>query len=357
MNSDGEKIFLAILLFSVMSNDTTGTFRLQENIRHAISRSQRIIITTHVNPDGDALGSELAFAAAMRHLGKEPLIINHNSTPDNYLWLDPDKRIIHFIPDQHSQLILQADLIAVVDTNQPDRLRSMEPFVLQSPAPKLIIDHHLEPHPFGEFYIIDDDATSTGELMYKLFRTMGIPITSDIATELYTAIMTDTGSFRFPRTDPEIHHIAADLIGRGADPTECYVKVYEQWTPARMRLMGEVLDSMKTAYGGKLAYVVCTRKMFQDTGTTEVETDNFTTYPMSIQGVMIGILFNELPNGVKISFRSKGNVPINQLAGEFGGGGHFNAAGARLFDLTLDEAIKQVVEKTKKYLKYGEATD
>lgn len=124
-----------------------------------------------------------------------------------------------------------------------------------------------------------------------------------------------------------------------------------------MRLLGEVLDSLKTAFDGKVAYVVCTQKMFHETATTEVETDNFTTYPMSIQGVVVGILFNELPNGVKISFRSKGVIPINQLAAEFGGGGHRNAAGARVFDVTLVNIINEVVTKTEKYLNIVRSTD
>ena len=117
-----------------------------------------------------------------------------------------------------------------------------------------------------------------------------------------------------------------------------------------MRLLGEVLDSMKTAHRGKLAYVVCTQKMFSATETTETETDNFTSYPMSISGVVVGILFNELPNGVKISFRSKGNIPINQLAKEFGGNGHFNAAGARVFDAGLETIVPRVINQAEKYV-------
>ena len=215
-----------------------------------------------------------------------------------------------------------------------------------------MVDHHLEPHDFADQYFIDDQATSTGEIVYRLLTTLGtIQIDAAIATALYTAIMTDTGSFRFPRTDPESHRIAAHLLECGADPSQIYVNVYEQWTSGRMRLLGEVLDSMKTAYDGKLSYVVCTQKMFRETGTTEVETDNFTTYPMSIKGVVVGILFNELKNGVKISFRSKGSIPINQLAKEFGGNGHLNAAGARLFDVSLESIVTSVIEKAGKYLR------
>jgi phosphoesterase RecJ-like protein len=172
----------------------------------------------------------------------------------------------------------------------------------------------------------------------------------DIAHPLYTAIMTDTGSFRFPRTDIETHQIIADLLQYDVDPTAVYSHVYESWSLGRMRLLGETLDSLKTEYDGKLAFMVCTQKMFENTETTEVETDNFTTYPMSIEGVKVGLLFNELEDGIKISFRSKGDIPINELAKEFGGGGHKNAAGARLFNVDLHETIKQVLLKVKKYI-------
>ncbi|MBI1806416.1 MAG: bifunctional oligoribonuclease/PAP phosphatase NrnA [Ignavibacteria bacterium] len=327
---------------------------IQSSIRQVqalIEQHNVFVLTTHVNPDGDGIGSELALARALRHMGKRTTIINHSVTPENYQWMDPEHEILRFIPETHRDHILNADAIFVLDTNQPDRLRSLEPFVRQSKALKIVIDHHLEPNPFATHYVIDDDATSTGEIIYKIIRGIQtVMIDREIATALYTAIMTDTGSFRYPRTDPEVHRIVAHLLECGADPTQTFVDVYEQWTPGRMRLLGEVLDSMKTAYDGRLAYVVCTQKMFSETGTTEVETDNFTTYPMSISGVVIGILFNELQNGVKISFRSKGTIPINQLAKEFGGNGHLNAAGARLFDVALDMIVPKVIERAAKYV-------
>lgn len=322
-----------------------------ETFHPLVADRTNIVLTTHVNPDGDGLGSELGLARTLRQMGKAVSIINHSTTPENYLWMDPEHEIIAFSPERDRDLILNADAIIILDTNQPDRLRSLEPFVKQSTAIKLIIDHHLDPHPFADHYLIDDDATSTGELVYRVIVTLpGVLVNKEIATPLYTAIMTDTGSFRFPRTDAEIHHIAAHLLRAGADPTDAFVNVYENWTPSRMRLLGEVLDSIKTAFDGKVAYVVCTRKMFAETGTTAVETDNFTSYPMSIRGVQVGILFNELQNGVKISFRSKGTIPINQLAKEFGGNGHLNAAGARLFDVSIEDLVSKVIEQSGKYL-------
>ena len=323
-----------------------------KNIEAIIRDRHDFVLTTHVNPDGDGIGSELALARSLRQLDKKATIINHNATPENYQWLDSHREIIQFVPERDGDTVLRAEVIFILDTNHPDRLRSLEPFVRRSKAEKIVIDHHLEPDSFAGHYVVDADATSTGEIIYRMLKEMRtITIDHDIAQALYTAIMTDTGSFRYPRTGPETHRIAAHLLEHGIDPTQIFVNVYENWTPGRMRLLGEVLDSMKTAYDGKLAYVVCTRKMFAATGTTEVETDNLTTYPMSIRGVTVGILFNELPDGVKISFRSKGSIPINELAKEFGGNGHRNAAGARLFNVKLEDAVQQVIESAEKYVK------
>lgn len=320
-------------------------------VKTVILQHHRFVLTTHVNPDGDGLGSELALARFLRKLGKDAVIINHSKTPGNYEFLDPDNDIVHFTPERDRDAILQADVIIIVDTNQPDRVRTMETFVQESKAVKIIIDHHLDSANFARHYLIDEDATSTGEIVYRLINTIQPKLMDrEIASGLYAAIMTDTGSFRYPRTDPEIHTIIAHLLEYGVDPNETFANVYESWSAGRMRLLGKALSSMQTACGGKLAYMVCTQEMFKETGTSEVETDNFTTYPMSIKGVVVGILINELHDGAKISFRSKGEIPINKLANEFGGGGHKNAAGARLYNVSLDNTITNVLEKAKKYV-------
>jgi phosphoesterase RecJ-like protein len=320
-------------------------------LRDIITKYSTFLLTTHVNPDADALGSELALARLLRKLGKQTTILNYNKTPDHLEWMDNEKQIIHFDAERDKEKILRSEVILVIDTNQPYRVRTMEPFVLQSKAIKVVIDHHLESDPFSQHYVVDTDATSTGEIVYRIVQLYGEKyFDQTIARMLYAAIMTDTGSFRFPRTDPEIHHIAAFLIEQGADPTEIYSNIFETWSPNRMRLLGEVLDTMKTAYDGKLAYIVCTHEMFQRTETSEVETDNFSTYPMSVKGVLVGMLFNELPNGVKISFRSKGTLPANEMAKELGGNGHLNAAGVRLYNVKLGDVIEKAVKIVEKYL-------
>jgi bifunctional oligoribonuclease and PAP phosphatase NrnA len=311
----------------------------------------KFVLSTHVNPDGDGLGSEVALAEWLLSQGKQVSVINHSVTPDFYLFLDPNSRITKFDKTRDALAIASADVIVVMDTNQSDRLMTMEPYVLTSKATKICIDHHLEPSPFAQHYVIDADATSTGEIVYKLLMRMNeASISTPIASALFCAIMTDTGSFRYPRVDPETFRICAHLIESGADPVAIYQQVYEQWTPGRMELLGDALANLHTEYDGKLAHITITQEFLRNTGTTEVDTDNFTTYPMSVKGVVAGILFLELGNGVKMSFRSKGDIPINELAKEFGGNGHKNAAGARLYDVKLEDVRTQVLAAARKYL-------
>lgn len=321
------------------------------NIVEFIYKNHYFVITSHVNPDGDSLGCELALARFLKKLHKTVHIFNHNETPKFYEFLDNKNEIKKFDPKTHTELVINSDVIFILDTNQPDRLRSLEKPVMESKATKIVIDHHLEANDFADIYLIDEQATSTAEIIYKLLTFMNNDyIDYDIAHPLYTAIMTDTGSFRFPRTDVETHQIIAHLLNFGVDPTEVYSKVYETWSYGRIQLLSKSLSSLKLEYDGKLAYMVCTIEMFESTNTTEVETDNFSNYPMSIEGVQIGLLFNELDDGVKISFRSKSDIPINELAKELGGGGHKNAAGARLFNISLQDAINITIKKAKKYL-------
>jgi phosphoesterase RecJ-like protein len=268
-----------------------------------------------------------------------------------YLFLDENRRIHKYGDACHAQILAEAEVILVLDTNHPDRLRSMQQPVLSSPGIKICIDHHLEPEPFAQYYLIDDDATSTGEITYRLLLQLGGEhLSRPIASALYCAIMTDTGSFRYPRVDPEIHRIVAHLIECGADPINIYSRVYEQWSAGRMRLLGEMLSTLTTEFDGRLAHVTVTQEVLDKTGTTEEDTDNFTTYPMSVEGVVIGILFLELKGTVKISFRSKGEIPINELARQFGGNGHRNAAGTRIHRGTLPSIKQQVIRACAAFL-------
>ncbi len=321
-----------------------------DQIAAILHSAPSVVLTTHVNPDGDGLGCEVALGEWLLRRGCHVDIINHSQTPYFYRFLDPAETIKCFRAERDAAAIASAAVIVLLDMNQPERLRSMEEPVLHSPAVKICIDHHLDPHPFADHYLIDSEATSTGEILYDLLQRLGGGFTPTIAGSLYTAIMTDTGSFRYPRVDPEVHRIVARLIEEGADPVALYSEVYERWSPGRIHLLGEMLAGMAIAGEGRLIHVSITQDMLRRTGTTEVDTDNFTTFPMSVDGARIGILFLELRDGVKISFRSKGVIPINDLAKEFGGNGHRNAAGARVFHVPLQDIRQQILSAAEKYL-------
>ncbi|OGU26840.1 MAG: hypothetical protein A2X66_07905 [Ignavibacteria bacterium GWA2_54_16] len=322
-----------------------------DQFRQIVDRCTKFVITTHVNPDPDAIGSEVALARFLSRQGKIVAVLNHSSTPAYCAFLDPQTIITQFDPLQHANMILDADAVIVVDANQPDRIQSLKPYVLSSTATKICIDHHLDRMPFAELDIVDEDSAATGEILYSLFTTLEPgSITPDIATPLYVAIMTDTGSFRFPKTDAALHRIIADLLDRGADPVRSYNQVYEQGTPNRIQLLGQVLATLRTTHDGRVAHVTATREMFLRTGTNEEDIDNFINYTLGIAGVQVGLMFTELSEGVKLSFRSRGEIAINKLAQEFGGNGHKNAAGARIAAGSVEKVLPLVLERVVDYL-------
>ena len=321
-----------------------------ESFRTIVERGNRFVLTTHVNPDGDGLGCEVALAEFLKSRGKQTTILNHSATPYYYRFLNPRGEILQFNPQLHAHTIQQADVIVVLDTNTPDRLLSLKENVLASKATKVCIDHHLDKVDFADLYILDEPASATGEILYRLLHFLGNnTFSKNVATALYTAIMTDTGSFRFPKTDPDVHHQAAHLIECGADPVTIYQQIYEQGNAGRLQLLGQALSTLQTTHRGKIASLYITKEMFKATGTSEVDTDNIVNYTLAIKDVQIGLMLNELDNGVKINFRSKGEIGINELAKEFGGNGHKNAAGARVANETIATLLPNVVEQAKKY--------
>ncbi|MFH0988878.1 MAG: bifunctional oligoribonuclease/PAP phosphatase NrnA [bacterium] len=322
-----------------------------ETFRKIIDKHEAFVLTTHINPDPDAIGSELALSYFLRRHGKKVHILNQSPTPVNCEFLDSEREIAQYNETVHKQLLLDADVIFIIDTNHLDRFPLLKPAVLASKAYKVCIDHHLDRAEFADLYIIDEAAAATGEILYTLFMSVDREsITPNIAEQLYAAIMTDTGSFRFPKTDAELHHIIASLIDRGADPISIYTQIYEQGTPNRALLLGYALRTLTLAHENKVAHLHITRKMFQETVTDESDTENIVNYALTLREVRIALLFTELDSSIKISFRSKGDIAINLLAQQFGGNGHKNAAGARIQNLSLKEVMQQVVHQAEQFL-------
>jgi phosphoesterase RecJ-like protein len=320
--------------------------------RELLSGPASVVLTTHINPDGDGLGSQLALAQALRAHGVAVRIVNHDGVPAPYRFLDADGSLFErYEPDRHDAVIADARWIVLVDTNQLSRLGRMETVVAASSGAKAIIDHHPDPGAFAALAVIDTDASSTGEIVFGLLDSAGqMPLSGTAANALYTAMMTDTGSFRFPKTDADLHRIVARLIEMGADPVGTYQHVYEEGPANRLQLLGEVLAGLHMTHDGRLCAFTVSREMFRRTGTSEIDTDAFVPMTLTIGGVQIGLMFTELSDCIKVNFRSRGSVAVNRLAQEFGGNGHPNAAGARVRNVDLDTLRRDVVARAHHYL-------
>jgi len=320
-------------------------------LKSIISQNKSFIITSHVNPDADAIGSELALYFILKKLNKEVRVINHSQTPSFLSFLDTNNVIEKFDAEKHEEMILRADGIIVLDLNQSNRLVSMEKSFCESKAIKVCIDHHQDPGDFADHYFIDTNVSATGELIYDFVEMTNIvEFDYDIALQIYAAIMTDTGSFKYDRTTPKVHHIAAHLLELGVNPTYVFDRIYDQAKFGKIKLLGSSLTSIELFRSGQIAVMVITQKMLQETETLEADIDGFVNFCLAIENVKIGLLFIELKNGLKISLRSKGKIPVNKLAAEFGGGGHINAAGTRLFDTSINDIKSKVIKSAEKYL-------
>lgn len=319
-----------------------------------IEENNSFLLTTHVNPDADAIGSEIALYFMLKEMNKKVYIINHSQTPYNLKFLDVDNKIEKYEPLIHSELFNNIDVIVAVDFNRADRTVSMKEKLDKVKGIKICIDHHQDPEDFVDYKFVDQNYCATGHIIYDLIiKTNLVLLNHQTAYPIYAAIMTDTGSFRFERTTSEIHLIAAELLRHNVRPNEVFDRIYDQSKFSKIKLMGRALNTMKL-YGkyNQIGYMVLTQEDFISTEAFESDTDSFVNYSLSVEGVKIGILFIELKEGFKVSFRSKGNIPVNQLAAEFNGGGHINASGARIFDSNITEMIPIILYKAEKYLNY-----
>lgn len=311
------------------------------SIQAFINAHHRLLLTTHLNPDGDALGSELALAYYLQQIDKEPVIINSSHTPRQYQFLDRHQLVRHYQPERDLSLIESCDGAIVLDLSDWRRIERVGEAIRKFRIPAICIDHHLNGDRIGAVQIIDENASSTGELIYEFLQFCRADLNREIAEALYICIMTDTGSFRFTNTNAVAHRIVADLMDRGINFRKLYESVYENNTPGLFALKGKVMSSLCYESDGKLAWFIITNKMMQNAEVRRSELEGFAEIPREITGVEVVIMFTETEsNQVKLSLRSRGNIAINGLAKQFGGGGHKFAAGA-----VFDEPITTVIEK------------
>lgn len=327
----------------IQSNDLSKTII---EIRNLIGVSQSIVISTHMNPDGDALGSALGLCYFLKSIGKDAAVIISDPVPDNLAFLPGTPGIKQWGKDDCIDTLDKADLFIIVDLNSIGRLKELGNEIVCRKASKIIIDHHINPGDFADFYMVDTKCSSTGELIWRLISGFKeFKPNADIATNLYTAIMTDTGSFRFPRTTSEVHRIIAELIEAGADPVMIYDEVYCKMPATHLKLMGMVFSNLESYFDGRLNIVKIPKSFFEISGASEDEIEGFVEKTLFTSDVVVGILITEVidRNELRVSFRSKGNFSVRKLAEKFGGGGHDNAAGARVKDQNIDEFYNTII--------------
>lgn len=313
-------------------------------LEEIIDAGRKFVLTCHVRPDADALGSALALAGMLEALGKEVQIINPSETPANLAFLDPDGRIRKLGETATVDEALDADVHIVLDTSAWGQLNSLAKVFKKTSARKVVIDHHVSSDDLGAAGFKDTSASATGVLVYRLAAALGWRITPQIATWLFCAVATDTGWFRFASTDGETLRIAAALVDCGVKPALLYELLYEQYTPARVKLAARVLERIALECDGRLAHTWVELKDFQETGARPAETEDLVNEGLRIVGTQAAFIAIEQKNGnVKVSFRSRTELNVSAVAEKFGGGGHRQAAGAMLPG-PLAEARRRVLE-------------
>jgi phosphoesterase RecJ-like protein len=297
----------------------------------ALHPGQRICLTTHVNPDGDGIGSETGLAHLLRAQGLDVAITNPSPTPPRFRFLLEDLPGVDRTPEAVKEL-RRADLIIVLDISDLGRLGMLAETVRDRGVPVACIDHHVSPGslPNGPRYL-DPSAAATGELVFELAVANGWPITQGAARALYVALLTDTGGFRFSNTHPRTLRIAAELLETGVDPEQIYLDVYARAPEGRPRLFAEALQTLVVEPDVGLAWVTVPPGAIERLGVSSDDLDGVVEFPRSIDGVRMALLFREVSQGrVKVSLRSIGSVDVAAFAKRFGGGGHTKAAGLAL---------------------------
>ena len=291
--------------------------------------AQRIAVSTHINPDGDAIGSQSSLVRFLVSRGKDVRIINRDATPRILSFIEyPEVPVEIYDAEQHDDVLRDVDLIILVDNSAPDRLGSMESIMVACAEHTLCIDHHPARNAPWRHNIVDVNACATTAMVYQLIRGAGWELDFDAAQAAYVGLVTDTGCFRFNSTNADAHRLAAELLDLGVDPARTYQAVYERNPAAYTRLLGHALSGLRMEAGGALALVTIERRQIEALSAQNVDTSEMTTPLLAMDGVLVAVLFRELDDSrVKVSLRSKGFLDVHQLATEFGGGGHRNASG------------------------------
>jgi len=317
-----------------------------KKIAAVIEGGSRFLVAAHINPDGDAIGSSLALALAMEKMGKDVVVYNRDAVPFQFAGMASAERVVGSLEGE-----APFDAAFVLDCAELERVGTGF-FDMVTTDTWVNIDHHLTNKTFADYSVIDSSACSTGYLVYQLLKLLDVEIDLDIAENIYTTILFDTGSFHYSNATSEAFSAAGDMVALGVSPWNVANRVYENQPQGRIQLLSHVLNTLKVEGDGKIASVMVTQEMMKETSTGPDATDGFVNYPRSIEGVEAAFLIRETgKDEYKVSYRSKGTVNVAEAAQTFGGGGHRNAAGcvingdiAYVRSRAVD-ALKAVMEK------------
>jgi len=311
-----------------------------EEAAHVLKEADVVVITVHVQPDGDALGGLLAMTRYFKNAGKTVCATwgEEIKIPDHYKWLPGVEDIVDY------NKCIKAEVLLTLDCANERRLGLMEQ-KLSDFKTIINIDHHIDNSHFGTINVLDFDASATCEIIYDLLSAMDDGIDAGIATLLYTGIVTDTGRFQYQNTTSKTLRVSADLIDHGAVPSDIFHKIYENLSFASLKLLAKVLTRAKFVLESELIYSYILDDDLKETGATMADTENFIDYLRTAKEACVAAVFKGTPEGkLKVSLRSKGIIDVGSIAREGGGGGHRNAAGATL-DMTVDEAVEWLSNK------------
>ncbi|MDJ0720126.1 MAG: bifunctional oligoribonuclease/PAP phosphatase NrnA [Desulfobacterales bacterium] len=296
-----------------------------------LMNSRTVFLATHVNPDGDALGAVLAMGLALQSSGRKIDMYNESPIPAVYRFLPGIEQIKRQAPSP-----FEYETVVVLDCGDLDRVGAVAARIQDSPR-VINIDHHVTNTGFGHYQLVDPEASSSTEIVYRILKQMRIAIDTAMATSIYTGILTDTGSFRFANTNSRAFDICAEMVGCGVDPYVVAQHVYGTYSLGRIKLLNMALDSIEISPNGKLSLMTLTRAMFAETDTQPEDVDGMINYAKRIEDVRVAALIMENANGrdtgtnghkrYHVSLRSDGSVDVARIAASFGGGGHFTAAG------------------------------
>ena len=316
-----------------------------DSFKKIITDNDSFIITTHRGPDGDAMGSSMAMYNLLVNLKKDVNVIIPNSFPNFLSWLPNINNVINHEENNNdiSNLFSKVDVIIMLDFNDLSRIENIDSYVTNSNAKKILIDHHQDPDlSICDLSFCDTTYSSTCELLYMILNQAKFNLTKNIADCLYTGILTDTGSFKFSCTTKNTHISVGDLISKGVNATEINNLIYNNYSHDRIKLLGHCLINKLKIYNNSSAIISLSEDELKKFNFKKGDTEGIINYALSIKEVIFAVFIVEKDNIVKLSFRSLGNINVQEISKRyFGGGGHFNAAGAKS-DLSLDKTIKKV---------------